>query len=165
MHQRCANKSSDQLTHFAFLIGGKRLKLKLYKCVCYQQIAVPTAHSHDKPRFIRICRGVLRAFSTVDNFDQVLPLNYRPQQKLREGNISQACVKNSVHREGVSQNAMADNPPPQKQTLLGRHPLGCIPECNGRHPQQILPRQTPPTPPGRHPLPWADTPSPGQTPS
>ena len=46
MHQRCANKNSNQLTHFAFLISGKRLKLKLYKCVCYQQIAVSVEYAN-----------------------------------------------------------------------------------------------------------------------
>ena len=60
MHQRCANKNSDQLKHFAFLISGKRLTLKLYSVFVItrllRQLNVPTAHSHDKARFIIICR-------------------------------------------------------------------------------------------------------------
>ena len=44
---------------------------------------------------------------------------YRSQTKLRIGNVSQACVKNSVH--GGVYTPWADIPP-GKHSLLGRHP-------------------------------------------
>ena len=68
--------------------------------------------------------------------------------------FSQACVKNSVHREeGVSQAALGQTPP--AQCMLGYTPLG-----------QTPPGQTPPghTPPWEDTLPWADTPLPGRHP-
>ena len=60
------------------------------------------------------------------------------------------CVKNSVHRRGVSQHALGNTPP--AQCMLG------YTHTPGRHPPgQIHPGQTPPHPLGRHP-PWTDTP-------
>ena len=81
-----------------------------------------------------------------------------PTTKFGQGNISEACVKNSVHREGcVGRHPPgADTPlgtPPRKQTSLrNRHPSP--PEADTPE-EQTPPRQTPPG--SRHPS-WADTP-------
>ena len=68
----------------------------------------------------------------------------------------QACAKNSVHREGVSEHAVGQTPP--GQTPPGRHPPEKTPHLC-RHPQVDTP--TVDIPLGRHPQ--ANTP-PGKTP-
>ena len=41
--------------------------------------------------------------------------------------FSQACVKNSVHREGVSQHALGQTPPTPTATAAdGAHPTGML---------------------------------------
>ena len=42
---------------------------------------------------------------------ELLLCYYRPQTKLQKGNVSQACVKNSVHRGEVYTHTPADTPP------------------------------------------------------
>ena len=49
--------------------------------------------------------------------------NYHPQRSCRKAMFSQACVKNSVHREGVCPIACWDTHPPGRHTPLSRHPL------------------------------------------
>ena len=66
---------------------------------------------------------------------------YRPQRSCGKVIFSQACVKNSVQREGgVSQHSLGQRPP---------LPSACW---------DTPPGQTPPTPGRHHPLPLADTP-------
>ena len=67
--------------------------------------------------------------------------------------FSQACVKNSVHREGVCIPACTGTDTPQADTPPGRHPLGQTPPWADT-PWSDTPSAD--TPLNRHPL-WADT--------
>ena len=87
---------------------------------------------------------------------------YRPQRSCGKVMFSQACLKNSVHREGVYPSMHWGRHLPLPSACWDTHPPGQTPIPLSRHPhvQTPLPAGQTPLPPGRHPSPWVDTPPP-----
>ena len=101
-----------------------------------------SAHSHGAQKVPK-CAVFSRSCTRLSSATVCCFTSYRPQRSCRKVILSQACVKDSIHRVGVSASVHAGiHTPLGKHPPPGRHPLG-------RHPPD---RHTP----GQTPLPRAD---------